>query len=92
MPQIIKVGSYIIYFWSKEQEPLEPVHIHIAEGVPGQFATKVWITKSGKALVANNNSHISDHQLNKLLRIIEANSDTIRKRWEEYFGEIRYYC
>ena len=92
MPQIFKIGSYIIYFWSKENEPLEPVHVHIAEGIPVQNSTKVWITKSGKALLANNNSHISEHQLQKLLRVIEANSDVIKKRWEEYFEEIRYYC
>lgn len=32
MPQIFRVGSYIIYFWSNESDPLEPVHVHIAEG------------------------------------------------------------
>jgi len=92
MPQIIKIGSYIVYFWSKESEPLEPVHVHIAEGTPVQNATKAWITKSGKTLIANNNSHISEHRLQRMLRIIEANSDVIIERWKEYFGEIRYFC
>ena len=32
MPQIFRIGSYIIYFWSYENDPLEPVHVHIAEG------------------------------------------------------------
>ena len=45
MPQIFRVGSYIVYFWSWEGEPLEPVHVHIAEGIPQEFATKIWITK-----------------------------------------------
>ena len=31
MPQIFKIGSYVIYFWSNENTPLEPVHIHAAE-------------------------------------------------------------
>lgn len=26
MPQIFKIGPYIIYFWSNENDPLEPVH------------------------------------------------------------------
>lgn len=34
MPQIFKVGNYIIYFWSNENDPLEPIHVHVSEGVP----------------------------------------------------------
>ena len=33
-----------------EGEPLEPVHVHLAEGTPAANATKIWITKSGKVL------------------------------------------
>ena len=32
MPQIFRVGPYSIYFWSNENNPLEPIHVHIAEG------------------------------------------------------------
>ena len=32
MPQIFKIGNYIIYFWSNETIPLEPIHIHVALG------------------------------------------------------------
>lgn len=28
MPQIFRVAGYLIYFWSNENEPLEPVHVH----------------------------------------------------------------
>ena len=35
MPQVFKVGSYWVYFWANENDPLEPVHvlslIHISE-------------------------------------------------------------
>lgn len=34
MPQLLRVGPYIIYFWSNESRPLEPIHVHIAEGKP----------------------------------------------------------
>ena len=33
MPQIFKIGPYVIYFWSDENMPLEPIHVHVAEGV-----------------------------------------------------------
>ena len=32
MPQILRIGPYSIYFWSNENDPLEPVHVHISEG------------------------------------------------------------
>lgn len=53
MPQIFRIGSYIIYFQSNENDPLEPVHVHIAEGKATANATKIWITSSGKALLSN---------------------------------------
>ena len=48
MPQIFKLGSYWVYFWTNEGEPLEPIYVHIAEGKPLPNATKIWITKDGK--------------------------------------------
>lgn len=92
MPQIFRIGSYIIYFWSNESNPLEPVHVHIAEGRATANATKVWITSSGKALLCNNNSHIPQNLLKNMMRYIEANSNTIIDKWYTQFREIRYYC
>ena len=92
MPQIFKIGPYIVYFWSNENDPLEPVHVHINEGRASANATKIWITSSGKALLCNNNSQISKKELMRLIRIIEANSKEIIERWYEHFGEIRFFC
>ena len=92
MPQLFKIGSYTIYFWSNENEPLEPIHVHIAEGRATANATKIWITSSGKALLCNNKSHIPQKILKKMLRFIEANSSVIIEKWVEQFNEIRYFC
>ena len=92
MPQIFRIGPYIVYFWSNESDPLEPVHVHIAEGRATANGTKVWITKSGKALVCNNNAKIPDPVLRDLLRVIEANSGDIIGKWLAHFGQIEYYC
>ena len=51
MPQIFKVGSYLIYFWANENKPLEPIHVHVAEGRAGANATKLWITSTGRVIV-----------------------------------------
>ena len=56
MPQIFKVGRYVIYFWSNENIPIEPVYVHVSEGKPIANATKIWITSNGKCLLYNNNS------------------------------------
>lgn len=34
MPQVFKIGPYWVYFWANENAPLEPVHVHVAEGAP----------------------------------------------------------
>lgn len=88
MPQVFRIGSYIIYFRSNENDPLELVHVHIADGK----ATKIWITSSGKALPCNNNSRIPQGTLNNMIRYIEANSKMIVNKWYAQFREISYYC
>ena len=92
MPQVFKIGAYWVYFWANENEPLEPVHVHIAEGAPVANATKVWITKSGKCLRCNNNSRIPENVLRNIIRIIEARSGEVVQKWTEFFGEATFYC
>ena len=55
MPQLFRIGPYIVYFWPNEGIPQEPVHVHIVDGKPTANATKFWITRSGKTILANNN-------------------------------------
>jgi len=92
MPQVFKMGPYLIYFWSNENEPLEPVHVHISQGVPSRNSTKVWLTKNGGALLAGNESFIPFNVLRNIMDAIEAQHEYIVARWLKHFGEIRYYC
>ena len=92
MPQIFKIGSYVIYFWANEREPLEPIHVHISENIPRANTTKVWITKAGKCLIANNNSQIPSITLKNIMAIIEARNKEVMEKWLNFFGEISYYC
>lgn len=92
MPQVFRMGSYLVYFWSDECNPLEPVHVHVSAGEPTRDATKIWLTKAGGVL------------LEKMLRTsprisyeiswnaIEAQHEAVRMRWLRHFGEIRFYC
>ena len=92
MPQIFKVGGYLLYFWSNEEDPLEPIHFHITDGIPTSNATKVWITKSGHCLLCHNKSNIPQHKLKRIMDIAEARHKFIIDKWYEYFKEIRFYC
>ncbi len=92
MPQLFKVGSYLVFIWINESNPLEPVHAHIAQVRPRADATKIWITRSGHCLLQNNNSQIPERELRYLMKIIEVRSASIVEKWMETFGEIRYFC
>ncbi len=92
MPQVFKLGSYWVYFWTNENNPVEPIHVHVSEGSPVPNATKIWITKSGKCSLANNNSKIPAVVLNKIMRVIEVRSFEIISKWKDYFHVISFYC
>lgn len=92
MPQIFKVGSYLIYFWLNEGKPLEPIHVHVSEGFPSENSTKIWLTQNGRCLLCNNNSKIPSRKLRDIMDIIEARHKDIETKWIFYFGELRHYC
>lgn len=92
MPQVFKIGSYWVYFWANENEPLEPIHVHVSQGAPTRTATKIWITKAGKCYLANNGSQIPAKVLRNIMAVIEARSGEVIRKWIEFFGEIRYFC
>lgn len=92
MPQVFKIGSYWVYFWSNESDPLEPVHVHVCLGAPSAGATKIWITRAKKCYLCHNNSQIPDQTLRNIIKIIEARSEEIIEKWTAYFGQINYFC
>ncbi|MBR7063644.1 MAG: DUF4160 domain-containing protein [Treponema sp.] len=92
MPSILRIGSYVIYFWSNELN--EPIHVHVNKGVPCANATKVWLTSSGGCVLANNNSKIPAYELNNILKIISDQFFLICGAWKEHFGDdsVKFYC
>ena len=92
VPQVFKIGSYWVYFWANENDPLEPVHVHCSMGSPSAGATKIWITKAGKCLLCHNRSDIPEKTLRNIMAIIEARSAEVIGKLISFFGEARYYC
>lgn len=92
MPQIFKVGPYLVFIWINEGKPLEPIHVHVSEKRPVKDSTKIWITSEGRCLLANNSSKIPAPSLRSIMRIIETRSFEIIAKWKELFGEVSFYC
>ena len=92
MPSLFIASGYKIYFWSNEND--EPIHVHISKGKPTPNTSKVWLTRSGKCLLASNGSHIPKNELNELMEIISAQFFFICSKWKEFFvvDTIKFYC
>ena len=58
-----------------------------------QMQPQIWITQSKRAMIANlHDKRIPSKILNRLVEMIEAQSEDIISAWIERFGEIEYYC
>ncbi len=92
MPRLFKIGQYIIFFWSKEND--EPIHVHVSLGTISPNTTKIWLTKSGGCIAAHNKSRIPKQNLSKLMDVISSNHNKICEEWKEFFNvdEVKYYC
>lgn len=92
VPNLFRVGGYLVFFWSNENG--EPIHVHIIRGKPSPNATKVWLTRSGQCIVANNRSRIPQNDLNELLDVISAQFFLICRKWKEHFcvDDITFFC
>ena len=92
MPSIFEASGYRFYFWSNENN--EPIHVHISKGNPSPNSTKVWITKAGGAVLANNKSNIPENEINKLLEVVSAQWFLICSEWKRHFvvDSIKFYC
>lgn len=92
MPNLFRVGSYLVFFWSNENG--EPIHVHVIQGRPSPNSTKIWLTQTGRCIVANNSSRIPQKELNELTEVISAQFFMICKSWKEHFrvDDIKFFC
>lgn len=92
MPSLFRIGKYLVFFWSNENE--EPIHVHVSEGRPTPNATKLWLTSKGGCIIANNNSRIPNHDLADIMDVIEAQFFFICKAWRSHFvvDNIKFFC
>lgn len=92
MPSLFKRNGYLVFFWSAEGS--EPIHVHVCKGVPQKNATKIWLTKTGQCIVAQNKSNIPQKDLNDLTDLISAQFFYILRKWKDHFcvEEVSFFC
>ncbi len=92
MPNLFTVSGYKIFFWSDEGD--EPIHVHISKGKPSANSTKIWLTKAGGCVLANNTGRIPIRELNELMEFISAQFFYICAAWKKFYvtEEIKFYC
>ena len=92
MPSIFELYGYKVFFWSNENS--EPIHVHISKGRPVPNSTKVWLTKRGGCILANNNTKIPDKDLNSIMETIASNYFYIISKWKETYqlDDVKFYC
>lgn len=97
MPTLFNYGPYKVFIWSNEGDPPEPIHIHVAKGVPRSSSPKFWLTSYGVFKPADN----SYEDMRKMLIAIEkfignGGVKKLKDYWIEVFNldsedDINYY-
>jgi hypothetical protein len=73
MPTILRIGPYRFFFFSEESG--EPVHVHV---IREQAEAKFWVSPTVRVAV---NEGFAQHELRKILRLVEANKELIEYEW-----------
>ena len=77
MPTIFSIDGFSFYFFSNEHEP---VHVHVRSGTG-----KAKFDVSGEVTLLESRG-MKIQELRKAQRLAEENVETIRSKWNEYFG------
>ena len=84
MPNLFTFRGYVIYFWAGDGN--EPLHVHVSLGAPSPVSAKFWLTKDGRAILANNAPNFGKKDIRQLTKIIQINHKRICDQWEDMFG------
>ena len=78
MPTVIKLGTYTIFIWTNDHEP---VHVHVCKGSPHENATKIIVPADGSLYVEHNKDKIPNKDMKTILRWIAQNKGRIYLMW-----------
>lgn len=76
MPAVLRIGPYIFFFYSLENN--EPPHIHIRRD---SSLAKFWLDAVSLAY----NRGYPNHELTRLRRLVEEHREYLPRSWHDYF-------
>ena len=79
MPDILRIGPYRFYFWSRENN--EPSHIHVKRD---RYMAKYWLDPEVR--LAKNQGY-ARHELTTVRRLVEAHRTLFLEKWHEHFDQ-----
>jgi Domain of unknown function (DUF4160) len=80
MPVVFRLDGKRFHFFSDEGNPLEPMHIHVAQaGLDAKF----WLYPEVR--LAQNRGYDA-RTIKRLQDIVEAHRDEIERAWNEHFS------
>jgi Domain of unknown function (DUF4160) len=82
MPEVIRIGPYIIYFYSNENQTIgEPPHVHVIDR--GRGLAKFWLSPVEFA----DGNGFNKKELKRIEKIVKENENLCLEKWNEYFGK-----
>jgi hypothetical protein len=77
MPNVLKIGKYRFFFFSREGN--EPAHIHVESD--DNYA-KFWL----EPVTLAKSIGYSGREINEIKKIVLQNETLFKERWHEYFS------
>jgi hypothetical protein len=79
MPDVLRIGPYRFYFWSRENN--EPPHIHVRRD---RMVAKFWIDPT---VTLVKNQGFARHELTVIRGLVEEHRDRLLEAWHEHFDQ-----
>lgn len=75
-PKVFSAGPYRFYFFASDKT--EPIHVHVRRD---DFEAKFWLDPLEVAY----NHGFSEHELNKIVKIVKHRRKEIKEKWNDFF-------
>ena len=84
-PVVLRQAGFIFWFHSYDVIHENRASVHVGKGSPDDYNdVKVWLEPAIE--VAREGRSLKRHELNRALKIIEANLERMLERWHEHRG------
>ena len=80
MTTILRYKGYKFFFYSNENDPIEPCHIHVRKDTS---LAKFWIVPD---ISLANSYGFNSSELNDIAKVANQNKKLIEDKWNEYFN------